>query len=57
MDDCDTDCITVHVSRLKHGAGKMTQWVEVLAVKPDDLSSIPGSQMMEEENHLPQVVL
>lgn len=39
-------------------AGKMAQWVEVPATKPNDLSSTPGTHMMEEDNltlHLPAV--
>jgi hypothetical protein len=30
----------------------MAQWVKVLATKPDDLSSIPGTHMTEEEKWL-----
>lgn len=39
-------------------AGKMAQWVEVPATKPNDLSSTPGTHMMGEDNltlHLPAV--
>lgn len=34
-----------------------TQYVGVLATKPDDLSSIPGSHVMEEERPLPRGTL
>lgn len=29
---------------------EITQWVKALAAKPDDLSSIPGTHLMEAEN-------
>lgn len=35
----------------------MAQWVKVLAAMPDDLSSVPGTRMIEGENWLPRVVL
>lgn len=35
----------------------MAPWVEVLATKPDSLSSIPGAHMVKGENQLPGVVL
>ena len=38
-------------------AGEMAQWVKVPAAKPDHLSSIPGTNMVEKENQLLQVVL
>lgn len=38
-------------------ASEMGQWVEVLAAKFDDLSSIPRTYMVERENGLLQVVL
>lgn len=31
-------------------AGKVVQWIKVLAAKNSDLSSIPGMYMVEEEN-------
>lgn len=34
----------------------MTQQAKVLAVKPNDLNSIPGIYMMEGENQLSQLV-
>ena len=37
--------------------GEMAQWVEVLATKPDDLNSIPGTHTVERENHFLRVVL
>lgn len=37
-------------------AGEMTEWVKALASKPEDLSLIPGSHMVEGEN-LHKVVL
>lgn len=37
------------------GAGEMAQQGKALAAKPDDLSSSPGSQMVEGENQLPQL--
>lgn len=38
-------------------AGEMTQWVKVLAAKPDDLSSIPGTLTMTERTDLLWAVL
>ena len=38
-------------------AGKMSQQVWTLAAKMDNLSSIPRTHMVEEENQLLQVVL
>lgn len=35
----------------------MAQQVKIIAASLDDLSSIPGAHMMEEENRLPQAVL
>lgn len=35
----------------------MVQWVKVLASKPSDLSSIPGTQLVGGENQLSQTVL
>lgn len=35
----------------------MAQRVKMLAVTPDDLSSVPGTRMIEGENWLPRVVL
>lgn len=32
------------------GSGKMAQWVKILAAKPDNLSSIPGTHVVEGEN-------
>lgn len=31
-------------------AGEIAQWEKVLAAKLDDLNSIPGTHMVEEEN-------
>lgn len=39
------------------GASEMVQWRQVLATKPDDRSSIPGTHMVEGENQFLQVVL
>jgi hypothetical protein len=39
------------------GAGYMAQWVKVLAAKPEDLSLISGTQMVEGVNQPLQVVL
>jgi hypothetical protein len=36
-----------------HGPTKMAEWVKVLATKLDDPSSIPGTYLVERENHLP----
>jgi len=33
----------------KKKSGEKAQWVKVLATKPDDLSSIPGTHMVEGE--------
>lgn len=38
-------------------ASRLPQWVRVLATKPGDLSSIPGTHMTERENWLLHVVL
>lgn len=35
----------------------MVQWLQALAIKPDNLSLISGTYMMERENHLLQVIL
>jgi hypothetical protein len=40
----------------REGAGERAQKVKVIAAKPDNLSSIPGSYMVE-ENRLLQVIL
>lgn len=37
-------------------ANKVTQWVMALAAKPEDLSSIPGTHMLEGEKEILQVV-
>jgi hypothetical protein len=37
-------------------AGKMFQWVKILAIKFDDLGSIPGTCMVEGEKLFPEVV-
>jgi hypothetical protein len=39
------------------GSIEMAQRAKVLATKPDDLSSIPGTYLVEGENPLPKVVL
>lgn len=39
------------------GVGKMAPWVKALAVKPTDLTSIPGTHTVEGQNQLLQVVL
>lgn len=33
-------------------SGEMAQWVKAIVAKPDDLSLIPGSHLVEEENEL-----
>lgn len=38
-------------------ASKVDQWLKTLAVKSDDLSLIPGTDMVEREIQLLQVVL
>lgn len=43
--------------KLSSWAGKMTQWVKVLATQPDDLSLIPEIHMFDGENRLLEVVL
>lgn len=35
---------------------KMSQWINVFALKPDDLSRIPGTHTVEEENQLFHVI-
>jgi hypothetical protein len=37
------------------GANKMTQMVKMFAVDLDNLSLIPRTQMLKEQNQLPQV--
>lgn len=37
------------LTKLYTWAGEMTQWVNVLAAKPGNLSSVPGSCIMEGE--------
>lgn len=37
------------------GAGKMAQYTRALAAKSDDLSSIPGTHVVEGENQIPQI--
>jgi hypothetical protein len=34
----------------RQGGGNMAQWVEVLATKPNDLSLLSGTHLVEEEN-------
>jgi hypothetical protein len=36
------------------GADEMAQLIKVLAAKANDLSSIPGTQLVTEEKQLPQ---
>lgn len=38
-------------------AKEIAKWVNVLATKPDVLSSIPRTPIVERENRLPQVIL
>lgn len=38
------------IKNLASGASKMVPWVKVLATKPDDLSSVPGTLLIEGEN-------
>lgn len=35
----------------------MALWVKVLVIKPDDLSPIPTTHMVEKENHLLPTVI
>lgn len=37
------------------GPGEMAQLIKVLAAKANDMSSIPGTQMVAEEKQLPQL--
>lgn len=39
------------------GASKMAQQGKALAAKPDDLSSIPGTLLVEGESQSPKVIL
>lgn len=42
----------------KSGASQVAQWVKVIAAKPSDLSSMPGTCVIEgKSQQLPQVVL
>lgn len=34
---------------------EIAQWVKVLAVEPDDLSSIPGTHMVKERSSSPKL--
>lgn len=38
------------------GTFEVAQWVKAFAVEPNDLSSIPGTHMVDGEDHLPQAV-
>jgi hypothetical protein len=38
-------------------AGKVARLARILATKPDDLDSVPGSHMSEGKSQLPKVVL
>lgn len=38
------------------GAGRIAKWLNVLAAKPDDLSSVLGTHMVKGENQFPQIV-
>ena len=40
----------------KERAGKMAQWVEVLATKADNMSLFRGAPREEKENQFPQVI-
>lgn len=40
-----------------HCANEVARWMKALAVKPDDLSSVPETRMVEEENRLLNVSL
>lgn len=42
---------------LKKGTNKIADWVQVLLVKPDDLSSILGTRRVKRKNQHPQTVL
>jgi hypothetical protein len=37
-------------NNLYFGAGKMAEWVKVLAIKINDLSSIPGTHSVDRKN-------
>lgn len=39
-----------------HCTSKMVQWIKMPAIKPDNLSSVLGTYMMEGEGELLQVV-
>lgn len=41
----------------REGASAMAHWTKVLAAKPDDLSSVPGTHMEKGKNPLPKTVL
>lgn len=44
------DFVSSKTKQTKTGADKMAHKVKTLMTKPDDLSSIPGSHMIEEGN-------
>jgi hypothetical protein len=46
MHDTDFKNIT-NLLKKETGAGKLAQWVKVLAAKPGDIGSIPGTHMVE----------
>lgn len=41
----------------ENGASKLPQQGKAFAAKPDDLTSIPKTHILEENNQLPKVVL
>jgi hypothetical protein len=43
--------------RIKRKANERAQWVRELAVRPKNMSSIPGMHMVERENQLLEGVL
>lgn len=45
-----SDLVSSKTKQTKTGADKMAQKVKTLMTKPDDLSFIPGSHMIEEGN-------
>lgn len=41
--------------KIYNSAGEMARQVKVTVTEPDDLSSIPGNNMVEEAHQLPRV--
>ena len=45
------------VKKWRTGTAEMAQWVKMLAIKPEILSLMPGTHLVEGENQLPSDLL